>query len=180
MGWKAIKDHYRIGHQVQVTPAGICIGSSFVHNIITIHTDGPFPRIESCYDMRNADLERYIREFLADVDLLKSLIQQQDVFERSLPVWTYDGGDIIEKQCEQYGYPNVTHDGQMMYNNMFSSDRNEVVTWAIENAEAGLSNTSDLIKQYTRELNKVVERQDEYCANLTKLRLERANGPTTG
>ena len=176
MGWKSLKEHYRIGHQVQVTEVGICIGSSFVHNIITIHTDGRGPLVESNYDIRNADLERYVSDFVADIDLLKALIHQQDVFERSLPVWTYEGGDIIEKQCEEYGYPNVTHDGRMMYNNMFSKDRAEVMTWAIENAEAGLSHTSDMIEQYMRELSKIVDRQNQFGANLMKLRLEKRNG----
>ena len=40
MGWKNIKEHYRIGHAVQVTDAGICIGSPYIHNIIIIGVDG--------------------------------------------------------------------------------------------------------------------------------------------
>ena len=55
--------------------------------------------------------------------------------KKSLPVYTYEGGEIIEHKCEAYGWPNLTDDGQVMYNNKFSSDRNEVVRWAKENAE---------------------------------------------
>jgi len=36
MGWKNIKEHYRINHYVQVTEQGICIGSPYIHNIIVI------------------------------------------------------------------------------------------------------------------------------------------------
>jgi len=42
MGWKNVKEHYRIGHSVQVTEQGVCIGSPYVHNLIVVGLDGRF------------------------------------------------------------------------------------------------------------------------------------------
>ena len=46
MGWKNVKEHYRIGHSVHVTEKGICIGSSYIPDIIIIAPDGTIERVE--------------------------------------------------------------------------------------------------------------------------------------
>ena len=40
MGWKNVKEHYRIEHQVQVRAGRICIGSPYISEIIVIGADG--------------------------------------------------------------------------------------------------------------------------------------------
>lgn len=132
MGWKNVKKHYRIEHTVQVTEAGICIGSPYIHNIIVISRDGTITR--EYRGASNDDLMRYQKEFNDDPETLKRLIQEPDTFEASVQVFTYVGGEIIEKQCEKLGWPNVTHDGQMMHDNTFSPIKAQVVGWAKENA----------------------------------------------
>lgn len=132
MGWKNVKEHYRIGHLVQVSDKGICIGSPYIHDLIVIGFDGSFVKK---YDGRvNDDLRRYQSEMLADMAKLKELVESPDVFEKSVTIWTYEDGDIIEKQCEIPEWPNVTHDGKMIYENTFSTDRSKVIEWAKHNA----------------------------------------------
>lgn len=135
MSWKNVKEFYRIGHAVCVTDAGICIGSPYIHNIIVISLAGI---VTKRYEDRrsNEDLHRYQQEFDADPAKLKQLVQSPDTFTASVPVYTYDDGDILEKQCEKPGWPNVTHDGCMMYENTFSTDKAKVVSWAKRNAAA--------------------------------------------
>lgn len=134
MGWKNIKEHYRIGHIVQVTEAGICIGSPYIHDLIVIGMDG---HIVKAYRRKyNDDLFRYQSEMEADPYQVKKLIESPDTFERSITVWTYRGAEIIEKKCEEPGWPNVTHDGELMYENTFSIDRSLTIQRAKENAEA--------------------------------------------
>ena len=136
MGWKNVKEHYRIAHQVQVCAGRICIGSSYISEIIVIGADGT---LEKRYDGRVIeDLVRYQREMEADPAQLRRLIEAPDTFSASLRVYTYEGGEIIEKFCECLGWPNVTHDGQMMYENTFSADREKVLAWARRNAELEL------------------------------------------
>lgn len=137
MGWKAVRDHYRIEHDVQVTSAGICIGSPYIHDIIVISVDrGEIVRRWG--EPHSGKLGRYLEEMDADPVKLAELVAAKDVFERSIPVYTYEGGDIVEKQCEVLGYPNVTHDGCMQYENTFSPDPDLVLTWAIANAQAAI------------------------------------------
>src|SRR5688572_11028530 len=128
MGWKNVKEYYRIGHTVCVTEKGICIGSPYIHDIIVIALDGK--RIIKPYaDGRrtNEDLARYQAEMDHDMGKLWELVNNPDTFEKSLPVFTYRGGEIIEKKCEAYGWPNQIHDGQMQYDNTHSRDKLKVV-----------------------------------------------------
>jgi hypothetical protein len=135
MGWKRIRDHFRIGHIVHVRDGKVLIGSSYCTDLLTVHPDG---RVEegSLGHGGNADLTRYWKELRADPALVASLFAAPDEFTRSLTVYGYDGGKIIEKQCEQPGWPNVTHDGELMYDNSYSESRAEVVGWAQDNAAA--------------------------------------------
>ncbi len=145
MGWKNIKEHYRIKHLVQVTGQGICIGSGYIHDIIVIGLDGIQKKR---YDDRsNADLMRYQHEIDINPEKLYQLIQQPDIFSKSITVYTYNGGDIIEKQCESLGYPNITHDGEMMYENTFSADKDEIVTAAKTNSDCAIKFMNKRIKE---------------------------------
>lgn len=156
MGWKKVKEHYNIGHIVQVTSKGICIGSAYVHNIIVI-ADGA-PRWDSALrSSNNTDLARYFSEMNADLTKLQELINAPDEFEESIPVYTYDGAEIIEKKCEELGWPNITHDGEIMHDNTFSDDRDTVLKWALENAKAGVEIFSE---QVTRIQGELQERKD--------------------
>ncbi len=136
MGWKNVKEHYRIKHLIRVSDGSICIGSPYIHDIIKISLDGKLTKRDRA--SVNADLDRYQREFEADPETLKRLIEAPDTFQRSIPVFTYQGGQILEKFCEELGWPNVTHDGLEMYENTFSEDKNQVVAWAKRNADIGI------------------------------------------
>lgn len=135
MGWKSLKEHFRIEHMVQVTEAGICIGSPYIHDIIVVGMDG---KILKRHDGNAGSLGRYQTEIDADPDLARRLIEAEDTFTASIPVYTFAGAKIIEKQCEEPGWPNATHDGLMMYENQFSTDRDRVVVWAKLSAQAGI------------------------------------------
>ncbi len=167
MGWKNVRDHYRIEHSVQVTSKGICIGSPYIHDLIVISLDGVVKKRDdgTC----NEDLRRYMAEFEEFPDVLKHLVTTPDTFTKSIKVYTYDGGDIIEKECEILGWPNVTHDGEMMYANTFSDDRITLIDWAILDARAGVRISKDRVLRAKTELE-ISELQLKQCrANLRKL-----------
>ena len=171
MSWKNIKTHYRIGHMVQINEKGICIGSPYIHDLIVIGLDGKIIKRD---DGRvNEDLARYMREFDADPAKLAEVVKAPDVFERSLPVWTYDGGEVIEKFCEQYDWPNVTHDGCMMYENTFFQDKAKAIKKAIANAEYGIKweseRLAELKEEYERKSGNIAKQLAESKANLEKL-----------
>lgn len=151
MSWKNVKEHYRIDHYVSVTSEGICIGSPYIHDLIVIGMDGVIKKRQSA--RVNDDLDRYTREMDADPKHLQFLVQSADTFGKSFSVFTYDGsGEIIEKKCEALGYPNVTHDGDMMYENMFSEHKEKVIAWAKNNAELGVKFALERIERIENEL----------------------------
>lgn len=137
MSWKNVKTHYRIEHIVQLRDGKICIGSGYIHDLIRVTLNGEvsWGNLGPSY---NDDLARYFAEMAADLSLLRELIQAPDSFAASLPVYTYDGGEVIEKQCEAHGWPNLTHDGALMYQNTFSPDKAQAVKWAKNSADIGV------------------------------------------
>lgn len=151
MGWKNVKEHYRIGHYVQVTPEGVCIGSGYIHDLIVISQDGA---LKKRYDGSgsNTDLARYQDEIDKDPDRLRELVATPDVFEKAVVVYTYQRGEIIEKVCEVPGWPNVTHDGCMMYENTFSTDKSKVIAWAKRSAALEVEYLEETIADIERRL----------------------------
>lgn len=138
MGWKNVKEHYKIVHNVCVQVDKdlfgkdrevIAIGSGFISDLITIDLNSGV-LLKRYSDRSNAELNRYMAEMDADIGKLKDLILTPDTFGELKAVYTYSDAQIIEKKCEEYGWPNVTADGEMMYDNTFSKDRTEVAEWA--------------------------------------------------
>ena len=133
MGWKNVKEHYGIKHQVHVVKEGIAIGSPYISELIVIGLDGTIKKADVSH---NKDLERYCREMKSDPGTLLKLIESTDAFSKSIPVYTYDDGKVLELFCEEIGWPNVTHDGQMMYDNTFFPSREEAALRGMKDAAA--------------------------------------------
>ncbi len=115
---------------------GICIGSPYIHDLIVISLDGRIIKADGSH--ANADIRRYVTEMLADPAKLREVVQAKDVFSAAIPVFTYDGCEVVQTACEQLGYPNTTHDGQIMYDNTHSVDKQRVIGWAKENAASDI------------------------------------------
>ena len=177
MGWKNLKEHFRIEHMVQVTEAGICIGSPYIHDIIVVGMDG---KILKRHDSNAGSLGRYQTEIDADPDLARRLIETEDTFMASITVYTYAGAEIIEKQCEEPGWPNVTHDGLMMHENTFSTDRDQVVIWAKRNAQAGIDWRMDSIAETAARLTNLHQQLSRYRDDLAMLEATYPPTPTIG
>lgn len=168
MGWKAVKEYYKIKHIVQVTGQGICIGSPYVHNLIVIGLDGS---ILKRHDFAfNEDLCRYQAEMDANPGTLKSLVQQEDEFGETISVYTYDNGEILEKRCEVPGHPNLTTDGLLMYNNTFSMDRSQVIQWAIADLEHAINRYARLITEKSRDLCELTDKLNNALNRLSNLK----------
>lgn len=173
MGWKNVKAHYKIKHTVHVTEwndtKGIAIGSPYINTIIFIGFDG---RILKHNDSTtNEDLTRYQKDLKEDPALLKRLIEQPDTFEHSIPVYTYDytTGEILEKYCERLGWPNVTHDGELMYDNTFSADKAVVIAWAKGHFSLAVDHVTRDVKSAQENLAERIQYLQRQKDNLAKL-----------
>lgn len=151
MGWKAVKEHYRIQHLVHTNQKGICIGSRYTPEIIVIGRDG---RLVKPYRQgADPDLSRYQREFDQDPELLRNLVETEDSFTSSVPVYTYDGATISEHFCEIPGRSQTTNCGRLMHPNSFSTDLELVVGWAKRNAHYSLCSAGDQVEDLKARLS---------------------------
>ena len=170
MGWKALKDAYGITHNVCVTSVGICIGSGYVHDLVVV--DPVSGRVRE-----NEAFGRILSQYypaLAEASPAEILghLQAKDTFEASIPVYTYEGANIIEKRCEALGWPNTTHDGQLMYENMFSADRDVVIGWAKRSAELETKHLSEAILRIHDQLFDLQNRLDKARTHSERLAAE--------
>lgn len=171
MGWKNIKEHYHIGHIVQIRVGRIVIGSGYVPELICITFAGEVTWGD-LGPSKNDDLDRYYAAMVANPGKLKELIDAPDTFTTSLTVYTYQGGQILEKQCEALGFPNPTHDGQMQYNNTHFTDKAKVVEWAKRNARAGIEAGDRRREEVRKEAAEIEAWRSEYVAALAALEAE--------
>lgn len=71
-----------------------------------------------------------------------------------ITVYTFDRGKIIEKQCDELGWPNATHDGEIMYDNTHSMDRDQVVQWAKDDLRSAIKFAKDQLGRLRAEITK--------------------------
>ena len=157
MGWKNVKEHYGIDAIVTVQDGILRMGSAYISDIVTITPDG---RIIKC-DYRGSSFGRCVDEIEQDPATFASLMAAPDSFEKSIVVYTYQDDQIIEKLCEELDWPNVTHDGELMYENSHFSDRAKAVAQAKVNLEARIENCEYQIADLEGQLDKFHIRQAE-------------------
>lgn len=125
MGYKLLRDTYKIEHIVQVLDKKeyggrvICIGSPYVHDLIVINMEGVVVVRSAVRD--EVEFQRYIQEFNADPEKLKRIIQTPDAFDadKNKTVYIFDPRTckIRTEVCQEYGFPNTTNMGELMYDN---------------------------------------------------------------
>lgn len=155
MGWKRVKERYDIRHIVHISGGNLQIGSPYISDLIVVAPDGAFEKV---YHHLSGDLLRYQQAIEADPAEFARLFAEKDEFERSVPVYTYrtyKGAEIIETACEEFGWPNVTHDGQVMYDNTYFLERDKAVAAARKDAAAGLEWARERLEAARKELAKV-------------------------
>lgn len=170
MGYKNIKEHFRVGHIVHVRNEGICIGSPYVSDLIIIGRNGVIKKGRD--SAVNEDINRYQSEMQADPAKVRALIEAPDTFTASLPVYTYEGGKVVLHHCEQYGWPNVTHAGALMYENTFSPSRAWIAKRAKNNAQYGIEAMEARIVEIEAQLAINRAQLAEYQADLAALNAE--------
>lgn len=177
MGWKALKDHFKIDHHVVIEGDKLCIGSDYVHNLaeIELATGKVIPRQGAFSDFL---AEKYPALVAADPKDILALLAQPDVFKASIQVFTYDGAEILEKRCEVLGWPNTTHDGLMQYDNTFSADKAKVIAWAKRSAEGMAGMAGNRVADLEKELAAARERLAAQQAVVRQLAEKYPDGPS--
>lgn len=132
MGFKVFEDHFGVhNHIVTVRDGVLHIGSSYVSDLVGFNMETGEVLINDTF---SGFLNQYYPNILnATNEERLALINAQDVFEQSIPVFTSNKGQIIEKACEQLGFPNVTHDGELMHQNTHYANKDDAIEYEREN-----------------------------------------------
>ena len=171
MGWKSVKEAYGIEHIVKLEGDRLLIGSGYVGDLITVHPDASIT-LSSIARGHDGEIGRIRNELESDPDRLRRLLAAKDSFQESLPVWTYEDGEIIELRCEEYGWPNVTHDGRLMYENTFFEKREHAVRAAITNGEYAVKGWIENVEHAESELTEKREHLERARRNLENYRTQ--------
>lgn len=159
MGWKTLKERFEINsHIVEISGGSICIGTSCYPGLVTICPDTG--KLTESPGFEEFLSKTYPKLFQANRDDILDAIKTPDSFSEFIPVYTFENGNIIKKFCEEPGWPNVTHDGFMMYENTFSTDKTEVVAWAKRDADRTIKASQDQIEVLQNQVN-LIQKQIE-------------------
>ncbi|MCK9615925.1 MAG: hypothetical protein M0R48_10645, partial [Candidatus Omnitrophica bacterium] len=137
MGWKNVKEHYKIEHIVCSENGVIKIGSPYIKDLIVIYETGDVSW--GHWTSENSDLNRIFSDLCSDKGKLVELIKTPDSFEKFINVFTVENGEIKKDFCEELGWPNVTHSGRPMYDNKFSTDYETIKQMAKSEINSGIA-----------------------------------------
>jgi len=156
MGWKSVREHYGIEHIVKIVDAELHIGSAYVGDLLRVTPQGGVTR-NRAFDKRG-EIGRYQDEIEADPARFAALFAQDDAFGETVPVYTYDDTGIVEKRAEEIGWPNVTTDGDLQYENRHFADRADAIAAAFADARAWKTRAAEHVVEAELELAKRQER----------------------
>lgn len=159
MGWKRIKEYFDIEHIVQIQGEEVLIGSPFSSRLLAINMKTGEIFENSVFT--DFGKRAYPELMNASKEKILSLINEVDNFSNSLIVYTYKDDKILEKFCEEYGYPNITHDGCIMYENSFFENKEDAIKKAKKVNEQDIKGYKEFIESLEKDLNKVKERLEK-------------------
>jgi len=92
---------------------------------------------------------------------INDIINGTDEIENPLPVWTFEDGKLIETHTDEYGWPNTTFDGYVMYENTHFPTKKEAIEKAIVECEIGVKWVSESIEELEEKIVKEKERLEK-------------------
>lgn len=141
MGWKNVKTHFKITHNVQVTSKGLCIGSGYVHDLVVIN-------LNTGVVCESPTFKGFLKEYYPQLlntspeDMIR-LLESHDNFTTKIPVYTFEQGDVVIDYAEEFGYPHTTHSGNLMYENTHFKTFSEAKVAALRDLESNMEFTKD-------------------------------------
>lgn len=144
----------------------IAVGSPLCHNLISV--DKKTLKIKYALDTWNTGRQSvghheelgFIWDTLQELinnGEIHDIINGNDEIDNPLPVYTIEGGKLIETWTDEYGWPNTTIDGTIMYENTHFKTRKQ----AIENGIRDYKNRYEYKREYFEELKEKIKKTEE-------------------
>lgn len=183
MGWKTVKDHYKIEHTVHIDKdkdgvKRLMIGSSLCHDLFSFSLEtGEFVRgaLGGIAEAKHRGM-LWGDQIAADAKSgkLLELIDAADKFGKTVPAWTSDGSKIIEKRAEKLKWPECCTDGQMIYENTHFKTREQAEKRLVSES---ISHMATMIEHEGQNARDALERQTWHARSwlglVRALRLEK-------
>tara|TARA_R110001592_G_scaffold211135_2_gene462855 strand:- start:2044 stop:2580 length:537 start_codon:yes stop_codon:yes gene_type:complete len=173
MGVQLIKKHFSIEHIVHRIGDNIFIGSPYISQMLKFNLKGVL--IEGADRLgRNDELKGYVKNISANMNVFTELAKKPDPINNRVPIFCFaeDEVTIIETHCECAGWPNTTHEGQLMYENSHFADKEKAIRHGISNAKAGVSIFKRRMDELMREIEDATKEKAKYesaYAQLTEI-----------
>jgi hypothetical protein len=149
----------------------IAVGSPLCHNLISV--DKKTLKIKYAIDtwnegrssLPNHDELRFIWDKLQEIidnGQIKDIIEGQDEIENPLPVFTVRDGKLVKSFTDCYGWPNITIDGDLMYDNTWFKTELQAINYGIGEYQYGIKSLQNSIDEKRKELKWFEERRSIY------------------
>lgn len=163
----------------------ICIGSTLCSDLISVdkktlnvkYALDTFREGRKCFEETNRQSENTELLFIWDKlhELIKNgeindIINENDILENPLPIYTIKDGKLIETFTDCYGYPNVTISGEIMYENKFFKNKEEAINNGIKECEYYAKHLNDKINEFEINILKNKEQITEINNNILHLK----------
>jgi len=129
----------------------ICVGSPLCSDLIHVYKDTfvLVYALDTWKEGRDSLVRKgeknnellFIWDTLADLirsGEIRDIIQGNDTIENPIPVFTVERGNLVEEVTDTFGYPNITHAGNMMYDNTHFKTKEEAIRYGISEETYGL------------------------------------------
>lgn len=149
---KALKKEFNIEHIVHKQDDKICIGSVYCSELISIDMDGQIKH-SSIVEPNKGELGQILYALQKmPPEKLRALIMEPEIFGTTKTVYTeLSRGRIKAVQCEEYGWPNVTVTGELMYDNSHFKKRKEALSHAKANNISAVKNCAQTLVRKAKE-----------------------------
>lgn len=135
------------GYIVHETETHICIGSPLCHDLISVQKDNLELRYaldtfrEGKRSIRTPELIliwEKLEGLIASAEI-SAVIDGQDMLDKPLPVFSHDHHfNIVQSVTDEYGWPNTTIDGRLMYDNVWFKTEAEAIQRALSECQSGI------------------------------------------
>ena len=156
----------------------IAVGSPLCHDLISVNKEtlklkyalDTFREGRKCLEGKGELLFIYDKmQELIDNGKIKDIIKGVDELSINLPVFTVEDGELIEAFTDKYGHPNLTDNGDLMYDNTHFPTKEEAINYGIKECKYMVKHSVERINEITEKLKKAQERKGEYEKQINHL-----------
>jgi hypothetical protein len=141
----------------------LCVGSSLCSDLISLNIETK--ELKYALDTWREGRKSIKYEPLEIIwDRLEELINNgeidyylegEDEIENPLPVFSFSNGTLIKTTTDEYGWPNITSDGTLMYDNTFFKTEIDAIEYGIKETKISIRFSKEKYERLKSEIESV-------------------------